>query len=153
MAAGGEAWRQGARPSPRIGRYDLIDSQRVDGSEEEEVRRFAWVAGAWARVEHVERAVGPTGPGLEGLDGRLEVAARHDSLVYLSGVTPRDGERPVGLAAVAYGLLEQPGLVGGSRRHEVARGLHAVHGREDGLHRVEVVEGHEGNFWVGREIT
>lgn len=127
MAAGGQTRRQAARPGPQVGRDDFIGRRRRgNGLEEEEMRSFAWIVGEGAGVEHVERAFGPTGPWREGFDGPLQVATWHYSLIYLRGVPPRHRQRPVGLAVVADGLLEQPRLVGGRRRHEVARGLHAV---------------------------
>lgn len=121
----------------------------MKGVEEEEVRRFARMVGAWARVEHEERRLRPLGPWREGLDGELQVAAGLNGLVHLRRISPRNGQGPVALPVVADGLLKKAGLVGVRRLHQVARGLHAVHGREYGIHGVKVMEGHQRNFWMG----
>lgn len=150
MIAGGRACRQSPRPGPRIRGDEFIAGDAfINGLKEENVGGLAGVVGDWARVEHVKRRLGALGPRPERLDRHLQIAPGHNALVYLCGVAPGKGEGPVGLALVADGLLQEAGLVGVRRLHEVARGLHPVHGGEYGVHRVEVVERHQWDLWVG----
>lgn len=148
IGGGRRARRRSPRPGPSEDREDLTIRRRFEGAVEEHVGGQARITRGAARVEHVVRGAGASLPRLESLDGALQVAARDNALVYVCGITPRDGEGPVARPVVADGLLHQPGVVGRRRPHQVARGLRTVHLWINWGHHVEVVEGHEREFGV-----